>query len=165
MGRIEHGIKVEKAKVSEAPQIRKLVNYFAARDFMLSRSLSEVYENIRDYFVVREGDEVVGCGALHICWGDLAEIKSVAVSEKWQRKGVGAALVYSCIEEAKALDLPVVFCLTYEISFFERFGFRQVDPVELPRKIWGECQRCPKYPDCDENALILQLRPAVTPQW
>lgn len=165
MGKIEHGIKVEKAKVSDAPQIRKLVNSFAARDFMLPRSLSEIYENMRDYFVVRDGDKVVGCGALHIAWGDLAEIKSVAVSEKWQRKGVGESLVNACIEEARVLDLPVVFCLTYEVSFFEKFGFQTVDPAELPRKIWGECLRCPKYPDCDEKAMILKLEPAVTPQW
>ncbi len=158
-------MKVEKAKVSEAPRIRKLVNSFAARDFMLPRSLSEIYENIRDYFVARLGDEVVGCGALHIAWGDLAEIKSVAVSEEWQRKGGGETLVNACIEEAKELDIPMVFCLTYEVSFFGKFGFQLVDPVELPRKIWGECLRCPKYPDCDENAMVLKLKPAVKPQW
>lgn len=164
MGRTRHGLKVEKAKVSDAPQIRKLVNSFAAHNLMLPRSLSEVYENIRDYFVVREGDRVVGCGALHITWGDLAEIKSVAVHDGWQRKGVGESLVNACIEEARSLDLPVVFCLTYEVAFFEKFGFQLVDPVELPRKIWGECLRCPKYPDCDEKAMMLKLKP-VTPQW
>lgn len=165
MEKIEYGIKVEKAELSEAPRMRKLVNYFAAQDLMLPRSLSEIYENIRDYFVVREGDEVVGCGALHICWGDLAEIKSVAVSEEWRHRGIGRALVKSCIEEAKAMDLPVVFCLTYEIAFFAQFGFQKTEPAELPRKIWGECLRCPKYPDCDETAMILKLRPEVKPQW
>ena len=120
---------------------------------------------MRDFFVVREGNGVVGCGALHICWGDLLEIKAVAVAEGRQRQGIGRALVEACIEEAKGLDVPEVFVLTYEPGFFGRFGFQQVDMMELPRKVWGECQRCPKYPDCDENAMVLKLKPQVKVKW
>ena len=158
-------MKVEKAKIADAPQIHKLVNYFAGQGRMLPRPLSEIYENMRDFSVVRERNEVMGCAALHICWGDLVEVKSVAVAKEQQRTGIGAALVEACIAEAKGLDVPEVFCLTYEPAFFRQFGFHQVDLMELPRKVWGECQRCPKYPDCDETAMVLQLKPSVKVQW
>ena len=124
---------------------------------MLARSLSEIYENIRDYFVLRQGERVIACAALHISWADLAEIKSVAVAEDSHRQGLGAQLVEACLKEAKALGIPTVFCLTYQPTFFETFGFCQVDKMELPRKIWTECYRCPKFPDCDEVALIYHM--------
>lgn len=151
-------MKVEKAKIADVPQIHKLVNYFAAKDKMLARPLSELYENVRDFFVVRRGNEVLGCAAAHVCWSDLVEIKSVAVNEAQQHAGIGSAIVEACIEEARMMEIPSVFCLTYEPAFFARFGFAQVGLMELPRKVWGECQGCPKYPDCDETAMILRLR-------
>jgi len=150
-------LKVEKAKIQDAPQIHRLINYFADKDEMLARSLSEIYENIRDYFVVREGERVIACAALHIIWSDLAEIKSVAVAEDNQQQGIGVQLVEACLKEARELGIATVFCLTYRPAFFEKFGFSQVDKMELPRKVWTECYRCPKFPDCDEVALILHL--------
>lgn len=154
-----------KAKIVDVPQIHKLVNSFGLQGLMLPRPMSEIYENLRDFFVVREGNEVLGCGALHICWEDLVEVKSVAVLEANQGKGIGAVLVNACIEEAKAFDVAEIFVLTYEPEFFARFRFKEVDLMELPRKVWGECQRCPKYPDCDENAMILQLKPQAKVKW
>jgi len=151
-------MKIEKAKINDVTQIHKLVNHFADRGEMLHRPLSELYENIRDYFVARDGDEVIACAALHVNWLDLAEIKAVAVAEDTQAQGAGGLLVEACLEEAGGLGIPTVFCLTYKPAFFERFGFRQVDVMELPRKVWGECQRCPKFPNCDEVALVLHLK-------
>ncbi len=124
---------------------------------MLARPLSEIYENIRDYFVVREGERVIACAALHVNWSDLAEIKSVAVAEDSQRQGIGDRLVEACLSEAKGLGILTVFCLTYKPAFFERCGFSQVDKMELPHKVWTECYRCPKFPNCDEIALIYHL--------
>jgi len=151
-------MKAEKARIDDIPQIHKLINYFADNGEMLPRALSELYENIRDFSVVRDGEQVVACAALHIFWSDLAEIRAVAVAEEWQDKGAGALLVQACLEEARSLGIETVFCLTYKPDFFARFGFREVDKMDLPRKIWGECQRCPKFPDCDEVALVCQLR-------
>ncbi len=148
---------VEKAKISDVGQMHKLINYFANRDDMLPRPLSEIYENIRDYFVVRQGARVVACGALHIMWLDLAEIKSLAVAEDSQQQGIGTQIVRACIREAKELGLPVVFCLTYKPAFFEKLSFSQVDKMELPQKVWTECYRCPKFPNCDEVALTCHL--------
>ena len=148
---------VEKARIQDVPQIHRLINYFADKGEMLARPLSEIYENIRDYFVIREGEQVIACAALHVMWSDLAEIKSVAVAENSHRQGIGARLMEACLKEAKGLGIPTVFCLTYQPAFFEKFKFSQVDKMELPRKVWTECYRCPKFPDCDEVALIYQL--------
>ncbi len=150
-------MKAEKAIIEDVPQIHKLVNSFANKGEMLSRALSEIYENVRDFFVVREGDKVVACAALHIFWSDLAEIRAVSVTEGLQDKGVGAALIKACVDEAKGMGIETIFCLTYRPKFFEKQGFQQVDKNELPRKVWGECLRCPKFPDCDEVALIYKL--------
>jgi amino-acid N-acetyltransferase len=150
-------LKVEKARISDAPQIHKLANHFAEKGVMLPRALSEIFENVRDFFVVRDGDIVVACAALHVYWSDLAEIRGVAVSEGCQGQGVGAKLVEACLDEARALGIPRIFCLTYKATFFEKQGFRQVDKLELPRKVWSECYRCPKFPDCDEVALTCDI--------
>jgi len=152
---------VEKARITDADQVHKLINYFAEKGEMLPRSLSEIYENIRDYFVIRQGEQMVACAALHVMWSDLAEIKSVAVVEDKQRQGIGNQLVEACIEEARELGMSTIFCLTYKPAFFERFGLSQIDKMELPQKVWTECYRCPKFPNCDEVALICHLEEEV----
>ncbi len=149
---------VEKAKISDVPQIYQLVNFFANKDEMLARPLSEIYENIRDYFVLRDGGQVAACAALHINWSDLAEIRSVAVAEGTQRKRAGTQLVEACLAEAKELGISTIFCLTYKPAFFESCGFSQVDKMQLPRKVWTECYRCPKFPDCEEVALVYRTK-------
>ena len=148
---------VEKARIDDATQIHELVNYFADRGEMLARSLSEIYENIRDFFVVREDERVIACAALHVSWSDLAEIKSVAVATDNQKRGIGDQVIAACLKEAAELGITTVFCLTYQPDFFRRFGFSQIDKMELSRKVWTECYRCPKFPNCDETALIYHL--------
>lgn len=153
----KNSFKVEKAKISDVPRIHKLINSFANRGEMLARPLSEIYENIRDFFVVRQGNHVIGCAALHVMWSDLAEIKSVAVDEEQQKLGVGNELVAACLKEAKELGLATVFCLTYKPVFFSKMGLKEVDKMTLPQKIWTECYRCPKFPNCDETAMTIQI--------
>jgi amino-acid N-acetyltransferase len=150
----EKTLAVEKAKISDAPQIHKLANHFAQKGVMLPRALSEIYENIRDFFVIRDGEKVIAAVALHVYWSDLAEVRGLAVAEEKQNQRLGAKLIEACINEARELGIPQAFCLTYRASFFERQGFKRVDKAELPRKIWSECYRCPKFPDCDEVAMI-----------
>ena len=149
--------RVEKARIRDVAQMHKLINSYADKGEMLARSLSEIYENVRDYFVVRQGERVIACSALHVSWLDLAEIKSLAVTEDSREQGIGAQLVEACLNEAKELGIATVFCLTYKPAFFEKFGFSQVDKAELPRKVWTECYRCPKFPNCDEVALVRNL--------
>ncbi|MDP2743612.1 MAG: N-acetyltransferase [Dehalococcoidia bacterium] len=150
-------MKVEKAKIGDVPQMHRLINCFAERGEMLPRALSEIYEAIRDYFVVKENNQIVGCVALHVNWADLAEIKSLAVSEERQGQGVGRALVRSCLDEAGVIGIASVFCLTYKPEFFVKSGFQRAEKMDLPRKVWNECYRCPKFPDCDEVAVIYRF--------
>ena len=152
-------MNIEKAKIIDAPQMHRLINHFANRGEMLPRALSEIYENIRDYLVVREGPRLIACVALHVSWADLAEIKSLAVEDGSRGRGIGRGLVRQCVEEAHDLGISTVFCLTYKPDFFERCGFERIDKAELPRKVWGECYRCPKFPDCDEVPLVVRLGP------
>jgi len=148
---------LRKATIDDIEKIYKLINDFAAKNVMLPRSLSELYENIRDFFVFIQDDTLVGCAALHIFWKDLAEIKSVAVQETTQRKGIGRKLVRVCIREARKLRIAKMFVLTYVPEFFEKCGFRKVEKETLPHKIWSECVKCHKFPDCGEIPLILEL--------
>ena len=151
-------MKVEKARISDVGRMHEIVNGFADNGEMLPRALSEIYENLRDFFVIRGNDgQVIACVALHISWADLAEIKSLAVSEDKHEQGLGSLLVKACIDEAAELGITTIFCLTYKPAFFEKSGFYQVDKMELPRKVWAECFRCPKFPDCDEVALVYQF--------
>jgi len=148
---------IRKAQIADVKDIQKLLMTFANRGDMLSRSLSELYESLRDFYVVEEGGVLLGAAALHIVWEDLAEVRSVAVVEDAGRKGIGSRLVQACISEAREIGLKRIFCLTYKPEFFAKHGFRLVDKAELPHKVWGDCIKCAKFPDCDENAMILDL--------
>jgi amino-acid N-acetyltransferase len=147
---------LRKARTPDVPAMQRLINGFADKGAMLHRSLSELYENIRDFFVVVEGDQVVGCAALHVSWKDLAEIKSLAVAEEQQGKGYGRMLVEACVAEGDAIGVTTVFALTYVPELFEKMSFVRTDKALLPRKVWTECVYCPKFPDCGEIAVVYQ---------
>lgn len=149
---------LRKAQIGDVKEIQKLLTSYASRGDMLSRSLSELYESVRDFYVEQSDDgRILGAAALHIVWDDLAEVRSVAVAEDAGRKGIGSVLVNACIDEARSLGLRRIFCLTYKPVFFGKLGFSLVDKSTLPQKVWGDCIKCPKFPDCDENAMILDL--------
>jgi len=148
---------IRKADVSDVKKIQKLVNYYAKRERMLPRSLNELYENIRDFYVYAEGNNIYGCCALHIDWEDLAEIKSLAVASTKGHKGIGKKLLTQCLKDAKVLKVNKVFALTYIPEFFEKFGFTIVDKAELPHKIWSECIKCMYFPGCKEIAMMKEV--------
>ncbi|MCX5697826.1 MAG: N-acetyltransferase [Candidatus Omnitrophica bacterium] len=145
---------IRKAGIKDIKQIQALINAFAKQDLMLARSLNELYENLRDFWVAEENHKVVGCAALHISWDDLAEIKSLAVAKKSQGKGLGKELIDACLSEAEVLGAKKIFVLTYKPDFFKKFGFKRVGHARLPHKIWAECINCCKFPDCQEIALL-----------
>ncbi|MDG1989706.1 MAG: N-acetyltransferase [Dehalococcoidia bacterium] len=149
--------QVTRATLNEGEQIFELINIWAGRGQLLPRTLGEVYENIRDFYVVREENKVVGCAALHITWNDLAELKSIAVLDEKHSNGYGKMLVKECVEEGKILNLSKIFALTYQPQFFEKLGWKQADVMTLPQKVWNECYRCPKFPACEEIAVTLDL--------
>jgi len=146
---------IRKARMSDVKGIHELIAEYARKGDMLPRSLADIYENLRDYFVFLGDDgELVGSAAIHIMWEDLAEVRSLAVREGKMRRGAGTQLVESCISEAIVLGIARVFALTYKPEFFEKLGFHVVDKSELPQKIWADCLKCSKFPDCDEVALV-----------
>ncbi|MBN1461432.1 MAG: N-acetyltransferase [Armatimonadetes bacterium] len=148
---------LRRAKTTDVEVIHKLINFYADRDEMLPRSLNELYENIRDFFVIEGDGRVSGCCALHVTWADLAEVKGLAVREDDRGKHFGEQLVGACLDDAKGLGVSRLFVLTYIPEYFERFGFRRVEKSELPHKVWSECIRCPKFPDCGEVSMVLDL--------
>ncbi|MFA5410292.1 MAG: N-acetyltransferase [Candidatus Omnitrophota bacterium] len=150
-------LKIRKAKIRDIKQIQGLINLFASQDLMLPRSLNELYESMRDFWVAEENNKVIGCAALHISWDDLAEIKSLAVAKNKQKRGVGSLLINACLKEVEEFGAKRVFVLTYKADFFKKFGFKRVKNSSLPHKIWAECINCCKFPDCQEIALLKKL--------
>ncbi len=149
---------IQKATINDVKEIHTLLSMFAARDQLLPRSLSELYEHLRDYTIYRdEHEKVVGTVALSISWENLAEVRSLAVMEDRQKEGIGRLLVEHCLSEAVTLGIYRVFTLTYQQEFFEKIGFKAVDKSVLPHKIWADCVKCPKFPDCDETAMLIEL--------
>jgi len=148
---------IRKAKTGDVPDMQKLINFFADRGELLPRSLNQLYEDIRDFFVAEEEGRLIGTCALHVNWGDLAEVKALVVDKEFQGKGLGKQLVQTCLDEARALGISRVFALTYKPDFFCKLGFRNIDKSELPHKVWTECIHCVKFPDCGEIAVIREL--------
>ena len=148
---------LRKARTSDALAMQRLINGFADKGAMLHRSLSELYENIRDFFVIEDAGQVIGCAGLHVSWMDLAELKSLAVAEQAQGRGFGKRLIQACVEEAEDIGLSRVFALTYVPALFTKAGFQEVDKAMLPRKVWTECVYCPKFPDCGEIAVLIAI--------
>lgn len=148
---------IRKARIADVKIIHKLLLNYAKDGLMLSRSLSELYEGIRDFYVYEDQGDVVGTVCLQICWEDLAEVRSLAVTEGRGLRGIGRQLVEACLDEARELGLKRVFALTYKPGFFEKLGFHLIEKSELPHKIWTDCIKCPKFPECDELALSIDL--------
>ncbi|MEL4305082.1 N-acetyltransferase [Methanococcoides sp. LMO-2] len=148
---------IRKATVKDVDSIKRIINYYADLDQMLPRSVSELYESVRNFYVYEVGGEVVGCCGLQVLWVDLAEVLSFAILPEYRGKGVGTRLLDSCLDDARELGVTTVFTLTYAPAFFEKNGFSRVDKSSLPHKIWSGCIKCPKFPDCDEIALSMEL--------
>lgn len=148
---------IRKALIPDVKNIHRLLLDYARDGLLLSRSLAELYESLRDFYVFEVDGRVVGTAALNICWEDLAEVRSLAVHPEFNGRGVGRELVQSCLEEARRLGIRRVFALTYKQVFFEKLGFVVIEKSQLPHKIWGDCMKCAKFPDCDEIALSIEL--------
>ena len=149
-------ILYRKPNFDDIEDIFKLINDYAAEGVMLPKSRSTLYETIRDMVVaVDEDDKVVGVGALHVTWNEMAEVRSMAVNRDFTRRGIGAEIVKRLLGEGRSFGVKKFFTLTYKPGFFQTLGFHTVTKEELPHKIWRECIECPKFPNCDEIAMIL----------
>lgn len=125
-------IEVRAAKTSDVKGIRKLIDMYAPQRRILSKETVTLYESVQEFVVAVDGEEVVGCGALHVLWEDVAEVRTVAVTEELRGKGVGHQILEKLIERAKAVGVRKLFCLTFETEFFGRHGFAEIKgaPVE-----------------------------------
>ena len=148
---------VRRAKTTDVPVIQRLVNFYAQKGDLLPRTLQELYERVRDFCVFEQEGQIAGVCSLFIYWADLAEIRSLAVEPEFEGKGIGRAVTEACIAEARDVLIKRVFALTYKTAFFERLGFRVVNKIELPEKIWKDCLKCSKFYHCDEVAVLLEL--------
>ncbi len=148
---------IRKAALSDGKAIFDLTSLYAECGVLLPRTLEDIYRRIREFSVCTDDGKMIGCGSLQVVWEGLAEIKSLAVEKAQWRKGMGSAIVGACVAEAKSMDIPEVFVLTYETEFFGGLGFNPVDKATLPHKIWSDCVLCPRFPDCDEEAMKLHV--------
>jgi amino-acid N-acetyltransferase len=150
-------MEARKATVEDAEGIHSLISEFSEKGILLPRSIGEIYRDIMEFFVCGDDDGVAACGTLRVYGDELAELRSIAVSSERKGQGLGSSIVNACLDQARKLGVPAVFVLTFEAGFFARFGFEHVEKSELPHKIWSDCVNCPKFPDCDEEAMLLKL--------
>jgi len=148
---------IRKARLADVETVAQVINERAALGELLPRSQHHIYQTLRDFVVYERGGQILGTGAMHVLWRDLGEIRALAVAGPWQGQGIGTAIVQTLLQEATALGLEKAFAFTYKPRFFERLGFCLVDKESLPRKVWGECIHCVKFPICDEVAMVVDL--------
>jgi amino-acid N-acetyltransferase len=150
---------IRKATVQDVKTIHGMLMQLSKQGYLLPRSYTELYSHLRDFFVLApvEKGPILGCCALSITWENLAEIRSLGVAEELRGRGWGKRLVEACLSEAVTLGFFRIFTLTYKTAFFEKVGFVEVSKDVLPQKVWSECIKCPKFPECDEIAMLLEL--------
>lgn len=148
---------IRKPAATDVQAITALIDEASGNGMLLPRPVTEVVEFLRDFHVYIDNDKVAGCCALHLDTAKLAEIRSLVVAPGLRGKGAGKALVEACLAEARRLGIPRVYALTRSASFFERRGFYEIDKHDLPQKVFKDCVRCPKFPDCDEVAMIYDI--------
>ena len=150
---------IRKATIKDIKAIHQLLVGYGKQGVLLPRPLSSLYDHVRDFqvFMNMDDQKIIGCCALQFCWEDIAEIRSLAVSETYHRQKIGTQLIKASLEEAKTFGITKVFTLTYRPDFFNKFNFKLIDRAELPLKIWSDCITCVKFPDCDETAMMLEM--------
>lgn len=162
-------VRVRPARAEDVPVIFENIRYWAEQQRMLVRPMNDLYQNLRDFYVAELiGDDgsvtFAGNSALHLLWGDIAEIRGLAVAHGVQARGIGRALVEACEAEARRIGVPVLFAWTYEVGFFERCGFHLIDKTrDLHARVWSECLRCPFFGNCNENGVVKRLEGVPMP--
>ena len=150
---------LKKASIKDVKPIYNLLNIYGQQGMLLSRPLSVLYENIKNFYIYEDEEtkKVIGCCSLQFCWEDLAEIRSLAIMPEFTRQKIGTTLANEALKEAKQYGINKVFTLTYKSAFFDKLGFKIIEKTKLPLKIWSDCIHCLKFPDCDETAMMLEL--------
>ena len=145
---------IRKANLHDVPAMHALIKHWADQRQMLPRTIDQLCNRVRTFWVAEEDGRVIGCAALRIYTPELSEICSLAIAEGQQGRGLGQSLVNACLQEAKDLGGSRVFALTYQIAFFERLGFAVTGMENLSEKVWADCNSCPFLDNCNETAMI-----------
>ena len=134
-------MQIRPARTNDIKGIRQLIDSYAPQGRLLSKETVTLYESVQEFTVAVEGEQVVGCGALHVLWEDLAEVRTVAVAENLRGKGVGHQILDSIIDRAQSLGVKRIFCLTFETKFFGSRGFEVIEGTPVEPEIYQELLR------------------------
>jgi amino-acid N-acetyltransferase len=150
-------ISVRNATIDDVIGIDTLLQTQIEKGKLLPRTLPELYERVRDFFVIETGGQIVGCGALQLFTAELGEVRSLAIASSFEGHGYGRAIVERLINESQSIGLSKLMALTYVPGFFHKLEFSTVDRDELPEKVWGVCVYCPHYNNCQEIAVLKRI--------
>ena len=134
-------VTVRSARTTDVVAIRQLVDTYSAERRLLSKDTVALYEDVQEVLVAESDGEVVGCGALHVMWEDLAEVRTMAVDHEHRRKGVGSAVLVALLDRARELGVGRVFCLTFETNFFASHGFAPIEGTPVDPKVYEQLLR------------------------
>ncbi|WP_256378493.1 amino-acid N-acetyltransferase [Tsukamurella sp. 1534] len=134
------GVALRRARTSDVPAIKRLIDFYAGR-ILLEKNLVTLYESIQEFWVAEVDGEITGCGAMHVLWADLGEIRTLAVDPAVKGHGIGHRLVARLLDEARLLELRRVFVLTFETEFFGRHGFVEIDGTPVSSEVFAELCR------------------------
>lgn len=150
-------LTIRKAELRDVPALHLLIDHYAAEQVLLPRTLTDLYENVREFTVAEEGGKLLGCGALKFYSKEIAEIRSLCVETALKSNGIGRAVAESLLDEAARFGLKTVFALTVAPEFFSKLGFREAPRDRFPSKVWLDCLQCQRYDSCNEKAVALEL--------
>ncbi len=138
---VQRAVTVRRARTADVRDIADLVERYAADRILLAKERVTLYEDVQEFRVAEVEGMVVGCGALHVMWEDLAEVRTLAVDPAWRGAGVGSAVLGELVAQARELGVRRVFCLTFEVGFFARHGFRTLDGTPVPPEVYAQLLR------------------------
>ncbi|MCV6608839.1 MAG: N-acetyltransferase [Campylobacterales bacterium] len=151
-------IEFVKPTILDIPEMETLVKPYVEDGIILLRTSDEIANMIRSYTVAKQNNKIVGFGALHIYSTTLAEVRMLVVHQDMQNQKIGQKIVSSMIEEGKRLGIKEILTLTYNDHFFQKLGFHTIEKTEVPEhKVWEDCTKCKRFPECNEIALIIKL--------
>ncbi|MFY9331399.1 MAG: amino-acid N-acetyltransferase [Candidatus Nanopelagicales bacterium] len=133
-----HAIIVRTARTADVAAIRALIGTYTDDGRLMAKAQVTLFESVQEFVVAESNGQIVGCGALHVMWEDLAEVRSLAVEPRVQSQGVGSAMLTTLLERARSLGVRRVFCLTFETSFFSRHGFGEIDSAPVSHAVFEE---------------------------
>jgi amino-acid N-acetyltransferase len=132
---------VRRARTSDVPHVRRLVDAYSNDRILLSKETVTLYEDVQEFWVAEAAGAVIGCGALHVMWEDLAEVRTLATDPQWRGRGVGSTLLDRLVAAARELGISRVFCLTFEVDFFERHGFEVLEGTQVEPEVYVQLLR------------------------